>query len=136
MVWYDGYLYVVVDLCLCQMEINIIVVFWDNLNMCWVVNYIIDWNQIVNIVVEGVMILFRMMFVEYGLMVLFIDVVVEVGYGLLLIVDVVVGQVFIEVEGWICNGDYYEKDGEMLSVVIYVNLVLIEYIWIIDMIVE
>jgi len=134
--WYDDYPYAAADPCARQMEINTTVAPWDNANMRLAVNHIIDRTQIVNIAVEGATVPSRTMFAEYGSMAPFIDAVIEAGHGLSPRADVEAGQALIEGEGWTRNGDYYEKDGETLSVAIHVNSASTEYTRTIDMIVE
>ncbi|KIT17048.1 ABC transporter substrate-binding protein [Jannaschia aquimarina] len=134
--WYADYPYAVADPCARQLEINTTVAPWDNPNMRRAVASIIDRTQIVNIAAEGATTPSRTMFADYGSMAPFIDAVVEAGYGLPETADVAAGQALIEAEGWTRNGDYYEKDGETLSVEIHVNSASTEYTRTIDMVVE
>jgi len=134
--WFDDYPYAAADPCPRQMEINTTIAPWDNANMRLAVNHIIDRTQIVNIAVEGATTPSTTMFAEYGSMSPFIDAIVEAGYGLSPTADVAAGQELIEAEGWVRNGDYYEKDGETLSVAIHVNSASTEYTRTIDMVVE
>jgi peptide/nickel transport system substrate-binding protein len=90
----------------------------------------------VNIAVEGATTASKTMFAEYGSMSPFIDAVLEAGHGLSPRADVAAGQALIEAEGWVRSGDYYEKDGEVLSVSIHVNSASTEYTRTIDMVVE
>ena len=136
MAWHDGYPYAAADPCPRQMEINTTIAPWDNANMRLAVNHIIDRTQIVNIAVEGATTPSTTMFAEYGSMSPFIDAITEAGYGLSPTADVAAGQELIEAEGWVRNGDYYEKDGETLSVAIHVNSASTEYTRTIDMVVE
>ncbi len=134
--WHDGYPYAATDPCARQLEINTTVEPWDSANMRRAVNHIIDRGQIVNIAVEGATTPSRTMFVEYGSMTPFIDAVLKAGHGLSAKPDVAAGQALIEAEGWTRNGEYYEKDGETLSVAIHVNSASVEYTRTIDVVVE
>ena len=134
--WYDDYPFAAADPCPRQLEINTTIAPWDNANMRRAVNHIIDRSQIANIAVEGATTPSNTMFAEYGSMSPFINAVVEAGHGLSATADVEAGQALIEAEGWVRNGDYYERDGETLSVAIHVNSASTEYTRTIDLIVE
>ncbi|MEO0484334.1 MAG: ABC transporter substrate-binding protein [Pseudomonadota bacterium] len=134
--WHDGFPYSAADPCARQMEINTTVAPWDNANMRKAVATIIDRSQIVNVAYEGTTEASRTMFAQYGSMASFIDAVVDAGHGLPARGDAAAGQAMIEAEGWTRNGDYYEKDGETLSVNIHVNSASTEYTRTIDVVVE
>ncbi len=136
MAWYSDYPYAVADPCARQLEINTTVAPWDSANMRRAVAHIIDRTQIVNIAAEGATTPSVTMFAQYGSMAPFIDAVVEAGHGMPATADVAAGQSLIEGEGWVRNGDYYEKDGETLAVEIHVNSASTEYTRTIDMVVE
>ncbi|MEM9320076.1 MAG: ABC transporter substrate-binding protein [Pseudomonadota bacterium] len=136
MAWFADYPYAVADPCARQLEINTTVAPWDNANMRRAVAEIIDRTQIVNIAAEGATVPSETMFAQYGSMGPFIDAVVEAGYGLPDTADVAAGQALLEAEGWVRDGDYYAKDGEVLSVEIHVNSASTEYTRTIDMVVE
>ena len=134
--WYDDYPFAAADPCARQLEINTTLVPWDNANMRRAIADIIDRTQIVNIAVEGATTASQTMFVEYGSMAPFIDAVLEAGHGLSPRADVEAGQALLEAEGWVRDGNYYEKDGERLAVAITVNSASTEYTRTIDIIVE
>lgn len=134
--WHDGYPFSVADPCARQLEINTTVAPWDNANMRRAVSMLIDRTQIANIAAEGATTPSATMFADFGSMAPFIDAVVEAGNGLAATADVAAGQAMLEAEGWVRNGDYYEQDGEMLSVEIHVNSASTEYTRTIDMVVE
>ncbi len=134
--WYDDYPYTAADPCARQLEINTTVAPWDDARMRRAVAHIIDRTQIVNVAAEGATTASRTMFAEYGSMAPFIDAAIEAGHELPATADVAAGQALIEEAGWTRNGDYYEKDGETLSVAIHVNSASTEYTRTIDVIVE
>lgn len=136
MAWYADYPYAVADPCARQLEINTTIAPWDNANMRRAIASIIDRTQIVNIAAEGATTPSRTMFAQFGSMDPFINAVVEAGHGLPETADVEAGQALLEAEGWVRNGDYYEKDGETLEVEIHVNSAATEYTRTIDMVVE
>ena len=136
MAWHADYPYAVADPCARQLEINTTVAPWDNADMRRAVSLIIDRNMIANIAAEGATIPSRTMFAEYGAMEPFIDAILASGHGLSAKGDAKAGQALIEAQGWVKNGDYYEKDGETLSVDIHVNSASTEYTRTIDMVVE
>jgi peptide/nickel transport system substrate-binding protein len=136
MAWYPDYPFAVADPCARQLEINTTGAPWDNANMRRAVSLIIDRQQIVDIAAEGATTASATMFAQFGSMAPFIDAVVEAGYGLPGNADVAAAQALIEAEGWVRNGDYYEKDGETLDVAIHVNSASTEYTRTIDVIVE
>jgi len=136
MAWFADYPYAVADPCARQLEINTTVAPWDSADMRRAVAHIIDRTQIVNIATEGATTPSATMFAQYGSMAPFIDAVVEAGYGLSPTADVAAGQALIEAEGWVRNGDHYQKDGETLAVAIHVNSASTEYTRTIDMVVE
>ncbi|GAB5446307.1 ABC transporter substrate-binding protein [Gymnodinialimonas sp.] len=134
--WHEGYPFAAADPCARQMEINTTVAPWDNAAMRRAVAMIIDRTQIVNIAVEGATTASPTMFANYGSMAPFVDAITEAGHALPATADVEGAQALIEAEGWVRNGDYYEKDGETLSVAIHVNSASTEYTRTIDMVVE
>lgn len=134
--WVDGYPFSAADPCARQLEINTTVAPWDSAAMRRAVAMIIDRTQLVNIAAEGATTASRTMFADYGSMAPFVDAIVEAGLELPASADVESGQALLEGEGWVRNGDYYEKDGEVLSVAIHVNSASTEYTRTIDMIVE
>jgi peptide/nickel transport system substrate-binding protein len=134
--WYADYPYAASDPCARQLEINTTVAPWDEPEMRRAVARIIDRSQIVNVAYEGTTEASRTMFAQYGAMEPFIDAVVEAGHELPATADVEAGQALIEGQGWTRDGDYYEKDGETLSVAIHVNSASTEYTRTIDVIVE
>ncbi|MEM9854455.1 MAG: ABC transporter substrate-binding protein [Pseudomonadota bacterium] len=134
--WHDGFPYAAADPCARQLEINTTVAPWDSANMRRAVAAIIDRTQIVNVAYEGTTEASQTMFAQYGSMAPFIDAVVDAGYGLPVRADVAAGQALIEAEGWAKAGDYYEKDGERLSVEIHVNSASTEYTRTIDVVFE
>ncbi|MGB3554180.1 MAG: ABC transporter substrate-binding protein [Jannaschia sp.] len=134
--WYDDYPYAASDPCARQLEINTTIAPWDDPRMRRAVAAIIDRSQIVNVAYEGTTEASRTMFAQFGSMAPFIDAVTEAGYGLSDSADVEAGQALIEEAGWTRSGDYYEKDGETLSVEIHVNSASTEYTRTIDVIVE
>jgi peptide/nickel transport system substrate-binding protein len=134
--WYDDYPYAAADPCARQLEINTTVAPWDDPAMRRAVAHIIDRSQIVNVAYEGTTEASRTMFAQYGSMAPFIEAAVAAGGELPATADVEAGQALIEEAGWTRNGDYYEKDGETLSVEIHVNSASTEYTRTIDVIVE
>lgn len=134
--WYADYPFSAADPCARQLEINTTVAPWDSADMRKAVALIIDRNQIVNVAYEGTTEASRTMFAQFGSMAPYIDAVVEAGYELPASSDVAAAQALIEGQGWTRNGDYYQKDGETLSVSIHVNSASTEYTRTIDVIVE
>jgi peptide/nickel transport system substrate-binding protein len=134
--WYEDYPYAASDPCARQLEINTTVAPWDNADMRRAVAEIIDRNQIVNVAYEGTTEASRTMFAQYGAMMPFIEAIEEAGYGLTPSADVEAAQELIEGQGWTRDDDYYQKDGETLSVSIHVNSASTEYTRTIDVIVE
>ncbi|RVT86901.1 ABC transporter substrate-binding protein [Rhodobacteraceae bacterium CCMM004] len=134
--WYPSYPFAVSDPCARQLEINTTVAPWDDPRMRRAVALIIDRTQIANVAAEGATVPSRTMFAQFGSMEPFIAAVEEAGLGLPARADVEAGQALLEEAGWTRSGDYYEKDGETLSVDIHVNSASTEYTRTIDVVVE
>jgi peptide/nickel transport system substrate-binding protein len=124
------------DPCPRQLDFNTTVEPWNNPTMREAVGLIIDREEIVSFAYEGTTEPSRTMFVQYGAMQPFIDAAVDAGYGLSPTADVETAQSLIEGEGYTMNGDFYELDGERLSVEILVNNASTEYTSTVDIIVE
>ena len=134
--WVDGYPYTAADPCARQLEINTTVAPWDDPDMRRAVAHVIDRSQIVNVAYEGTTSASETMFAQYGSMEPFIDAVVDAGYALPETADTEAAAALVEAAGWTKDGDYYQKDGETLSVAIHVNSASTEYTRTIDVIVE
>ncbi len=134
--WENDLPYSWADPCPRQLDINTTIAPWDNANMREALSLIVDREEIVEFAYEGTTQPSSTMFVQYGSMSPFIDAVVEAGYGETPTADVEAAQALIEGEGWTLNGDFYEKDGETLTLNVLVNNASTEYTNTVDVLVE
>lgn len=134
--WESDLPYAWADPCPRQLDFNTTVAPWDNANMRRAVSLIVDREEIVDIAYEGTTTPSSTMFVQYGAMQPYIDAIVDAGYGNSTTADVDAAQTLLEGEGWSRNGDFYERDGETLSVEILVNNASTEYTATVDVLVE
>ncbi|NDJ62478.1 MAG: ABC transporter substrate-binding protein [Chloroflexi bacterium] len=134
--WESDLPYAWADPCPRQLDINTTVAPWDNPNMRRALSLIVDREEIIDFAYEGTTQPSRSMFVEYGAMDPYIDAIVEAGFGLPLNADVEAAQALIEGEGWTLNGDFYERDGERLTLNVLVNNASTEYTNTVDVVVE
>ncbi len=134
--WENDLPYSWADPCPRQLDINTTIAPWDNANMREALSLIVDREEIVEFAYEGTTQPSSTMFVQYGSMSPFIDAVVEAGYGETPTADVEAAQALIEAEGWTLNGDFYEKDGETLTLNVLVNNASTEYTNTVDVLVE
>ena len=131
--WFDGMPFAWPDPCARQMSINHTVEPWGNPDMRNALNLIVDRNQIVEVAYEGTTIPSRSFYVDYGGLHNVIDNVPQLSAT----ADVAGAQALIEGNGYALNSDgLYEKDGEVLGLVIQANEDFIEKRRIMNVIVE
>ena len=119
--WLDELPYVWLDPCPREWLFNTTVEPWDDPDMRWAINYAIDRDEIVAVAYEGSTIPSRSMFVEYGAMQPYIDALFEAGlYDEFPMLEYNPDKTveILESKGYVKNGDYWEKDGEVLGVLI------------------
>lgn len=134
--WQNDLPFAWADPCARQLDINTTVAPWDNPNMRRALSLIVDREEIVAFAYEGTTQVSRTLFTQYGAMEPFIQAVEAAGYGVSATADVEAAQALIEAEGYTLNGDFYEKDGETLSVNILVNNASTEYTNTVEVLVE
>lgn len=134
--WEDDLPYSWADPCARQLDINTTVAPWDNANMRRALSLIVDREEIVAFAYEGTTASSRTLFVQYGAMEPFINAVESAGYGVPANADVEAAQALIEAEGYTRNGDYYEKDGQRLTLNVLVNNASTEYTNTVEVLVE
>ena len=137
--WYKDAPYAVLDPCPRNFEFNTTLAPWDDRDMRWAVNYAIDRDTIVKIAYEGTSSKNRLPFPMYPPMQR-LDKLAE-DKGLyekypIYTYDPKKAQEIIEKKGYVKNGDYYEKDGKQLSLVIETHESFIELQRVADVMVE
>jgi peptide/nickel transport system substrate-binding protein len=135
--WYDDFPYSWTDPCPRQLEFNTTIHPWDEPTMRKAISYIIDRQQIIDIVYEGSTLASRTMFVEYGAMTPFINEVIQAGYELPPKANITKGQRLIESNGYRLNdNNIYSKGGELLTANIMSNTASSETTNTVDLLVE
>lgn len=120
--WEDGMPYVWLDPCPRQMSLQTQTAPWDDPEMRWMLNNVIDREEIIEIAYEGVTIPSRTMFVEYGGMFPFIDAIEEAGMAFSTTADLEAAEATLVEKGYERGGDgLWQKDGEVLSLEIQVH---------------
>jgi len=117
------------DPCSRTFELNHTVEPWNSKEMRWALNYAIDREQIVAIAYEGSTFASRHFFPAYPPLDRYVDLAVDAGlYDTfpLMTHDPDKAKELIEGQGYTLNGDYYEKDGQQLTLDIATHEAFIE----------
>ncbi len=135
--WYDKLPYAWLDPCSRTFEFNTTLPPWDDPEMRWAINMLIDRERIVKIAYEGTTIASKSPFPAYPPLNRFVDMMVgDPNFDKLWKVDVAGAQKIFESKGWVKKGDYYEKDGKQLAMAIETHEAFIEKQRIADQLVE
>ena len=135
--WHTGFPYGWTDPCPRQLEINTTVAPWDDAEMRRAIAYIVDRQQIIDIVYEGSTVPSKSMFVQYGAMQPFIDAVSNAGYALPTTANVDAARAIFESRGYRLDEDgTYRRNGEPLAVRILANTASAETTGTVDLLVE
>ncbi len=126
--WVDGMPFVWLDPCPRQLSFQTDVAPWDNAEMRWAINHIVDRDEVIAIAYEGVTIPSRTMFVEYGAMFPFIESIEDAGMGLSSTSDHMKAEELLTANGYTRGGDglWQDADGHVLSLSIQVHEGFIE----------
>lgn len=120
--WEDGMPFVWLDPCPRQLSLQTQVAPWDDAEMRWMLNNVIDREEIIEIAYEGVTIPSRTMFVEYGGMFPVIDAIEEAGMAFSTGPDLEAAEATLIEKGYERGGDgLWQKDGEVLGIGIQVH---------------
>lgn len=120
--WVDGMPFVWLDPCPRQMSLQTQVAPWDDAEMRWMLNNVIDREEIIEIAYEGVTIPSRTMFVEYGGMFPIIDAIEEAGMAFSTTANLEAAEATLIEKGYERGGDgLWQKDGSVLSLGIQVH---------------
>jgi len=136
--WEEGMPYVWLDPCPRQISFQTQVEPWDNPEMRWAINHVIDRDEIIAIAYEGVTIPSRTMFVEYGAMFPFIDAIEEAGMAFSTTANLEAAEELLTKNGYARNDDglWADGDGSVLTLPIQVHEGFIEKRRITDVVVE
>ena len=136
--WVEGMPFVWLDPCPRQMSFQTQVAPWDNPEMRWAINHVVDRDEIIAIAYEGVMIPSRTMFVEYGAMFPFIDAIEDAGMAFSTTANLEAAEELLTKNGYSRNDDglWADADGNVLSLAIQVHEGFIEKRRITDVLVE
>jgi len=135
--WYDKLPYAWLDPCSRTFEFNTTLPPWDDPEMRWAINMLIDRERIVKIAYEGTTIASKSPFPAYPPLNRFVDMMKgDPNFDRLWKVDVEGAKKIIESKGWVKKGDYYEKDGKQLAMAIETHEAFIEKQRIADQLVE
>ncbi|MBZ0293653.1 MAG: ABC transporter substrate-binding protein [Anaerolineae bacterium] len=126
--WYPDLPYAWPDPCPRALGINNTVAPWDDPEMRWALNYIIDRNELVVVAREGVTTASTTPFVSYASMAPFIQVVEDAGLSMSPTADVDKAREIIESKSYTLNSNgIYEKDGQELSLVLQGHENILEF---------
>jgi peptide/nickel transport system substrate-binding protein len=125
--WYDAAPFVWLDPCPRQLSLNNTVAPWDNVEMRRMLNFATDRNEVIEIAYEGLTVPSRSMFVEYGGLFPYIDAMEAAGITLSPSADLAAAEAILTEQGYARNADgFWEKDGEVLSLVMQAHEGFIE----------
>ena len=121
--WEEGMPYVWLDPCPRQLSFQTKHAPWDNADMRWAVNHIIDRDEIIRVAYEGVTIPSRTLYVEYGGMFPVIDAIEDAGMAFSSTSDHMAAEELLTANGYSRNDDgrWVDMDGNELSLEIQVH---------------
>ncbi len=135
--WQGELPYAWLDPCSRTFEFNTTLEPWNDPEMRWAVNMLIDRASIVEIAYEGTTVASKSPFPAYPPLNAFVDAMAgDENFDKLWTVDVEGAQAIFEAKGYTRSGDYYEKDGQQLAMVIETHEAFIEKQRIADQLVE
>jgi len=127
--WIDGMPWIWLDPCPRSLSFQTQSEPWNNPELRWAINHLIDRDQIVEVAYEGVTIPSRTLYVEYGAMFPYIDAIEDAGKTLSASADHDAAAALLEKNGYTRNDDglWVDADGQQLSLSIEVSESLIEH---------
>jgi peptide/nickel transport system substrate-binding protein len=134
--WYEQKPYAAPDPCARILAINSAVAPWDDKDMRQMLSYVMDRKQIVDIAYEGSTTLAAYFWPAYPSMQPYADLIPKDRYESFLTPNLDAAEQIMLDKGYTKNGDYWEKDGEELTLEIQVPEDFIELIRIGDVYVE
>lgn len=135
--WYDKLPYATLDPCSRTFEFNTTLPPWNDPEMRWAINMLIDREKIVKIAYEGTTVASVSPFPAYPPLNRLTDMMKgDPNYDRLWKVDPEGAKKIIESKGWVKKGNYYEKDGKQLAMTIETHEAFIEKQRITDQLVE
>ena len=126
--WVEGMPFVWLDPCPRQLSFQNQRAPWDNADMRWAINHVIDRDEIIRVAYEGVTIPSRTLYVEYGGMFPFIDAIEDAGMTFSTTSDLDAATALLEANGYSNNDDgrWVDMDGNALTLEIQVHEGFIE----------
>jgi peptide/nickel transport system substrate-binding protein len=135
--WQGSLPYAWLDPCSRTFEFNTTLEPWNDPEMRWAINMLIDRAKIVEIAYEGTTIASKSPYPAYPPLNRFVDMMAgDPNFDKLWTVDVEGAKAIIESKGYTMQGDYYEKDGKQLAMAIETHDAFIEKQRIADQLVE
>ena len=110
--WSDGMPYVWLGPCARQLSFQNTVAPWNNPDLRWAVNYVIDREEVIAIAYEGVTVPSRTFYPEYGAMFPFIDAIEAAGMAMSSTADHDAASALLEENGYARNDEGRWVDGE------------------------
>jgi len=125
--WYPELPYAWLDPCSRTFEFNTTMEPWNDKEMRWALNYLIDRQQIVDIAYEGTTQASHSFFPAYPPLNEYLTLIEDdAKYQDLWTTDVAKAQQIFESKGWTKSGNYYMKDGKELAINIETHEAFIE----------
>ncbi|MBM4456237.1 MAG: ABC transporter substrate-binding protein [Chloroflexi bacterium] len=135
--WYDKLPYATLDPCSRTFEFNTTLPPWNDPEMRWAINMLIDREKIVKIAYEGTTVASVSPFPAYPPLNRLTDLMKgDPNYDKLWKVDQAAAEAVFKAKGWAKKGNYYEKDGKQLAMTIETHEAFIEKQRITDQLVE
>jgi len=113
--YYDDFPYAVPDPCARLIGINNAVEPWNDKDMRWVLNYVMDRQQIIDIAYEGTTTMAPYFWPSYASMQPYSDLVPKDKLDAMLKPDLDKAAAILTEKGYVKDGDYWTKDGVELS---------------------
>lgn len=135
--WQAALPYAWLDPCSRTFEFNTAIEPWNDPEMRWAINMLIDREKIVKIAYEGTTVASKSPYPAYPPLNHFVDLMKgDANFDKLWTVDVAGAKKIIESKGWVMKGNYYEKGGKQLAMAIETHEAFIEKKRIADQLVE
>jgi peptide/nickel transport system substrate-binding protein len=135
--WFDKLPYATLDPCSRTFEFNTTLKPWDDPDMRWAINMLIDRERIVKIAYEGTTVASVSPFPAYPPLNRLTDMMKgDPNYDKLWKVDQAGAEAIFKAKGYVKKGNYYEKDGKQLAMAIETHEAFIEKQRITDQLVE
>lgn len=134
--WWDKEPYSALDPCARNLELNTAQAPWDDKEMRWALNYVVNRDQVVQVAYEATTIKSMSIFPDYAGMRKYTDLIPKDIINKLWTTDAKKAEEILTKKGYVKRGAYWQKDGKDLALEIKTHEAFIELQRMADVIVE